>query len=133
MWTSSDRVTRQVRRFSEPLAVFSSQRRIMSVLRRSLRLHQWAKNALLFVPLLLGGKASDGGVWLTTMAGFVAIGLAASATYVLNDVWDLSSDRRHWSKRQRPLASGELSIREGLFLAAFGLAGGFRYCCLYRV
>ena len=59
------------------------------------------------------------------MAGFVAIGLAASATYVINDLWDLSSDRRHWSKRYRPLASGDLSIREGLFLAACGLAGGF--------
>ena len=122
---ASNRVTKQVRRFMEPLAVFSNQRGIRSVLRRSLRLHQWAKNALLFVPLVLGGKALDGGAWIAAMTGFVAIGLAASATYVINDLLDLSSDRRHWSKRHRPLASGELSIREGLFLAAFGLAGGF--------
>ena len=118
-------VIKRVQRFKEPLAVFSSQRRIISVLRRSLRLHQWAKNALLFVPLVLGGKAFDGGAWITAMFGFVAIGLTASATYVINDLWDLSSDRRHWSKRYRPLASGDLSIREGLFLAACGLAGGF--------
>ncbi len=122
---ASSQVTKRVQRFQEPLAVFSSQRQIMSVLRRSLRLHQWAKNALLFVPLVLGGKALDAGTWITAMAGFVAMGLAASATYVINDLWDLSSDRRHWSKRYRPLASGDLSIREGLFLAAAGLAGGF--------
>ena len=94
-------------------------------MRRSVRLHQWAKNALLFVPLMLGGKALDSEAWITAMFGFVAMGLAASATYIINDLWDLSSDRRHWSKRNRPLASGELSIREGLFLAACGLAGGF--------
>ena len=122
---ASGRVTKQVQRFNEPLAVFSSRRRIVSVLHRGLRLHQWAKNALVFVPLVLGGKALDAGVWITAMAGFVAIGLAASATYIVNDLWDLSSDRRHWSKRFRPLASGDLSIREGVFLAACGLAGGF--------
>ncbi len=96
-----------------------------SILHRSLRLHQWAKNALLFVPLVLGGKTSDAGAWLTAMAGFVAIGLVASATYVINDFCDLSSDRNHWSKRYRPLASGELSIREALFLATCGLVAGF--------
>ncbi len=116
---------KRVRRVSEPLAAFSAGRSVPKVLRRSLRLHQWAKNALLFVPLVLGGKSSDGAAWLAAMLGFVAFGLAASATYVVNDLWDLPSDRRHWSKRYRPLASGELSIREGFLLAACGLAGGF--------
>ena len=94
----------------------------MSILRRSLRLHQWAKNALLFVPLVLGGKTLDIGAWMIALFGFVALGFVASATYVINDLWDLSSDRRHWSKRYRPLASGDLSIREGLSLAGCGLA-----------
>ena len=122
---TSSQVTKRVQRFQEPIAVFSSQRRIISVLRRSLRLHQWAKNALLFVPLVLGGKALDGGTWITAMAGFVAMGLAASATYVINDLWDLSSDRRHWSKRYRPSGEWRAAIREGLFLATCRLAGGF--------
>ena len=64
------------------------------------------------------------------MASFFAMGMAASATYVINDLWDLSSDRRHWSKRNRPMASGDLAIREGLFLAAAGLAGGFAIAAL---
>jgi 4-hydroxybenzoate polyprenyltransferase len=122
---ASDRVHRRVRRVNEPLAVFSNSRDAVSVLRHSLRLHQWVKNALLFVPLVLGGKTFDNSAWIAAMLGFVALGLVASATYVVNDLWDLPSDRRHWSKRRRPLASGDLSIREGLMLAVCGLAGGF--------
>src|SRR5208282_4023626 len=119
------RLCDRVMRVNEPLAVFPSERRLGSVLRRSLRLHQWAKNSLLFVPLVLGGKLLDGSAWLAALLGFVALGLVASATYVVNDLWDLPNDRCHWSKRYRPLASGDLSIREGAFLAVCGLAGGF--------
>ncbi len=121
----SDGLLKRVRSMRAPLAVFPRQRRVADAMQRSLRLHQWAKNALLFVPLILGGKAGDGAAWLTAMLGFVALGLGASATYIVNDLWDLPGDRRHWSKRFRPLASGELSIREGLLLAGAGLAGGF--------
>ncbi len=127
---ASDRVFQRVRRLNEPLAVFSTERRMMSVLRRSLRLHQWAKNALLFIPLVLGGKIFDSAGWMSAALGFLAMGLVASATYVMNDLWDLPSDRRHWSKRYRPLANGDLSIREGLVLAGFGLAGGFAIAAL---
>ena len=122
---ASASVFRKVRRAKEPLAVFSSSRRLGSVLRRSLRLHQWAKNALVFVPLVLGGKALDTSAWTMAALGFIALSLAASATYVVNDLWDLPNDRRHWSKRFRPLASGELSIREAIYLAASGLAAAF--------
>ena len=122
---ASNRVSRKERRRKEPLAVFSSRRSLGSVLRRSLRLHQWAKNALVFVPLILGGKAMDASAWTVAMLGFIALGLAASATYVVNDLWDLPSDRRHWSKRLRPLASGDLSIREAFYLVASGLLAAF--------
>lgn len=121
----SNRLLKRVQRISEPRAVFPNERNITSVLRRSLRLHQWVKNALVFVPLVLGGKSLDASAWILALLGFFALSLAASATYVVNDLWDLPEDRRHWSKRYRPLASGDLSIREGLFLAAACLAGGF--------
>jgi 4-hydroxybenzoate polyprenyltransferase len=79
-----------------------------------------AKNALVFVPLILGGKAHDSAAWLHGFTGFAALNLLASATYVLNDLWDLPEDRRHWSKRHRPFASGDLSIAAGIGLIAIG-------------
>ena len=92
---------------------------------RTLRLHQWAKNALIFIPLVLGGKAFDAVAWSNALLGFLALGLTASATYIINDLWDLPSDRQHWSKRNRPLPSGLVSIRMGLLLAIAGLGAGF--------
>ncbi len=91
------------------------------VLRKALRLHQWAKNALIFVPFILGGKFFDLQSWVHATLAFVAFGLLASATYLFNDLWDLVEDRQHWSKRARPLASGRLPITSGvLFLGLCG-------------
>jgi 4-hydroxybenzoate polyprenyltransferase and related prenyltransferases len=81
---------------------------------RALRLHQWAKNTLLFVPLLLSGRiASPHDVGLALLA-FVVFGLLASGSYLFNDLLDLAADRQHRSKRNRPLASGELPVLHGL-------------------
>ncbi|MBX3520995.1 MAG: UbiA family prenyltransferase [Xanthobacteraceae bacterium] len=84
---------------------------------RSLRLHQWSKNALVFVPLLLGGLLLEVDAWSYALLGFLVLCLAASATYVVNDIHDAKRDRRHWSKHARPIASGELSRREAYLLA----------------
>jgi 4-hydroxybenzoate polyprenyltransferase len=118
-------VSRRVGCLEIPLTEFPRQRAIFSLLRRGLRFHQWAKNALIFVPLVLGGKAHDLNAWGMAALGFVALGLAASATYVINDLWDLPSDRRHWSKKMRPLASGELSVPTATALALLGLVAAF--------
>ena len=99
-------------------------------LRRGLRFHQWAKNALVFVPLVLGGKVHDLTAWLHALGGFVALSVLASATYVLNDLWDLTEDRRHWSKKNRPLASGDLSIATGVGLIAGGGLASFLLAAL---
>jgi 4-hydroxybenzoate polyprenyltransferase/phosphoserine phosphatase len=86
---------------------------------QALRMHQWAKNTLLFVAMLLGG---DIGAHLPLgILGFVIFGLVASMTYLLNDMLDLPHDRRHRSKRRRPFASGQLSLRVGV-LAMGGMA-----------
>lgn len=122
---TSPKVTRRARQLHEPVAVFPRQPFQVSLMARSLRLHQWAKNALVFVPLMLGGKAGDAAAWVSALLGFLALGIVASATYIINDLWDLPTDRRHWSRRSRPLASGDLSIRGGLLVAATALAAGF--------
>ena len=94
---------------------------------RALRLHQWIKNLLIFVPALAAHKASDPAVISSAVLAFVWFGLCASATYVINDLLDLEADRAHAHKRLRPFASGEIPIVNGaagaLMLLTAGIAG----------
>jgi 4-hydroxybenzoate polyprenyltransferase len=78
---------------------------------RALRLHQWAKNLLIFVPLLLSGLILSQSSLMVAILAFIAFGLLASATYVINDFYDLPDDRRHHTKRHRPIASAALPLR----------------------
>jgi 4-hydroxybenzoate polyprenyltransferase len=86
---------------------------------------QWAKNALIFIPLFLAGMATDLVAWRDALFAFFGLGFVASATYLLNDLFDLADDRRHWTKRNRPLASGALPIGEGLMLVPVLAVAGF--------
>ena len=94
---------------------------------KAIRLHQWAKNVLLFLPLLLA-HARSVGLIAGALVAFLSFGLCASATYIINDLLDIEADRHHPRKRSRPFASGDLSAIHGvtvvllLFLAALALA-----------
>ena len=83
-----------------------------------LRPHQWAKNFLVFLPLLLSHQVRDVHRWAGVLTAFVAFCLAASSVYVFNDWRDVEQDRRHPTKRGRPLASGRLPLAYGPPLAA---------------
>jgi 4-hydroxybenzoate polyprenyltransferase len=83
---------------------------------RAIRVHQWAKNVLLFLPLLLSHKIS----WQTAVpaiAAFFCFSFIASANYIVNDLLDIESDRHHATKRFRPFAAGDLPIFTGLAIA----------------
>jgi 4-hydroxybenzoate polyprenyltransferase/phosphoserine phosphatase len=82
----------------------------------ALRGHHWAKNLLLFLPLALSHNLAVKPA-LRTLAGFVLYGLCASGLYILNDLLDLHSDREHPWKKERPFASGDISIPEGLLVS----------------
>lgn len=92
------------------------------VVMKAMRVKQWAKNTLIFAPLFLAGAMADPAAWRDAVLAFLGLGLVASSTYLLNDLFDLNDDRRHWTKRNRPLASGALSIAHGLGLGVVGLA-----------
>ena len=92
---------------------------------RQLRVHQWAKNILLFVPLLTSFGFGDATRVMHAALGFLAFSLAASATYVFNDLWDLDSDRAHPRKKKRPLASGAITIGSGVGVACALLVVAF--------
>lgn len=90
---------------------------------RALRVHQWLKNLLLLVPLLTAFSFTDLGRLGAMALAFLAFSLAASATYLVNDLWDLENDRAHPRKRFRPFASGQISIVSGLAVALGLLVG----------
>ena len=90
---------------------------------RAIRVHQWAKNLLVFVPAVAAQLVWQPPVFMQCLLAFVAFGLAASGTYLVNDLLDLDADRRHPTKRLRPFASGDLQITEGL-AGAVALIGG---------
>lgn len=95
---------------------------------KMLRLHQWLKNLLLFVPLLAAHQFTQGAAWGTLLLAFLSFSLCASAVYISNDLLDLGSDRLHPRKRHRPFASGAVPVAWGaailplLALASVALA-----------
>jgi len=85
---------------------------------RVLRLHHWSKNLFVFVPLLLGHAFGDASKVLAAGAAFLLLGVVVSAGYMINDIADIAADRQHDSKRHRPFASGRISTRVGIAVAA---------------
>jgi 4-hydroxybenzoate polyprenyltransferase len=83
-----------------------------------LRPHQWVKSGFVFVGLLFGHAWQQPLLVGQVVLAAAAFALAASAVYVINDLADRESDRQHPQKRQRPLASGAVSVRAALLLAA---------------
>lgn len=83
-----------------------------------LRVHQWLKNLLIFVPLLAAHRLADPDAWLALMLAFASFSLCASTVYIANDLLDLESDRRHQRKRKRPFASGMVPAWMGIALIA---------------
>lgn len=83
---------------------------------RCLRPHQWSKNLIIFVPALAGHKLAQPVYWFYDVSAFIVFCLCASGAYVINDVMDVASDRRHPRKRNRPFASGALPLKLGWLL-----------------
>jgi len=106
----------------EEARTLHTARPLPRTLLKALRVHQWAKNVLVFVPLMAAHKLTQVPLLVQALLGFIAFSLCASSVYVLNDLLDLDSDRKHPSKRRRPFASGDLPIRAGPWLGA-GLLG----------
>jgi 4-hydroxybenzoate polyprenyltransferase/phosphoserine phosphatase len=96
---------------------------------KAVRWHQWAKNLLVFVPLLCSHALSAEKL-LTALGALVCFSLTASSAYIVNDLLDLEADRRHPFKRLRPFASGNLHAATGLFIAVTLLAGGLAIAAL---
>jgi len=106
-----------------PVRVFTDSSPTWKTLLKAVRVHQWSKNLLIFVPLLLSHVLSAAPL-LTAFAAFCCFSLTASAAYIVNDLLDIEADRRHPHKSLRPFASGDLSAFTGVSLAALFLLVG---------
>ncbi len=100
-----------------PIArAFMDQRPAVRSIVKAIRVHQWAKNILLLAPLALSHKLAAGSVG-AAIAAFFCFSFMASANYLVNDMLDIDSDRRHPAKRLRPFAAGDLPVSGGAGLA----------------
>lgn len=91
---------------------------------RSLRMYQWAKNLLVFLPLAAGHTYDARSIERTVLA-FVCFCLAASSAYIVNDLLDIPGDREHPRKRTRPFAAGAVPVAHGPPLALLLMAAAF--------
>lgn len=120
---SSESLSARVEKICEIERMVLAPKLTISTILRQMRIHQWAKNLLLFVPLLTSHKIFDFSAMSEMLIAFLCFGLCASSTYIINDLSDLESDRIHWKKKTRPLASGEMPLQAGILLCMILMFG----------
>lgn len=115
----------QARGVTEVSHVFAeNERPTWQLIVKAARLHQWAKNVLLFVPLVTAHQVLNVQLLAQVSLAFIAFGLCASSVYLTNDMLDLAADRQHRRKRFRPFASGALPLKLGFALTPLFLLAG---------
>jgi len=114
---ASNSIVNKARQLFDVEQVFPRAELGVRALARVLRVHQWLKNLLLFIPLLAGHQFGAIAPWLGIGLAFISFSLCASTVYIANDLLDLESDRQHPRKRSRPFASGLVPAWMGVVLA----------------
>lgn len=105
---------------------FPPTKSIFPALIRAIRPHQWVKNFLIFVPLLLSNQWYISNLIIRACIGFISFSLIASSVYLINDIFDIQNDRAHPTKQHRPLAAGDITIGHAIILSiVFTLAALF--------
>jgi len=89
----------------------------MKVLYRLMRMHQWYKNLVIFIPLIFAEKLFVPTLLFKEVIGFIALCLMSSCNYIINDIKDVEKDRKHPEKRKRPIAAGRISRTGASFTA----------------
>lgn len=115
--SNSQRLQTKAKKTSKDLIVLGShiQTSFLSYV-KAMRIHQWVKNVLILLPLLLSHSILDSEKVLLAFYGFILFSFAASGIYIFNDLIDLGHDRVHPLKSRRPMASGEVPAVHGFML-----------------
>lgn len=114
---------REIQALDKPATVIEGTSHLRALIKAA-RLHQLVKNTLIFVPAVLSGTIIAPAVAISCVFTFLALGLVAVGTYLVNDLLDIAHDRRHWSKRFRPIAAGDLPIGTAAAAAAVSIVAG---------
>jgi 4-hydroxybenzoate polyprenyltransferase/phosphoserine phosphatase len=122
--SKGDLVSRFKRSYPESLVIPAATTSTKAWL-KGLRVHQWLKNLLVFVPLLLAHQWFNLAAVRASCLAALAFSLCASGVYLLNDLLDLEADRQHPRKRNRPCASGALPIQWALLAVPVLFCGAF--------
>ncbi|CBL45223.1 prenyltransferase, UbiA family [gamma proteobacterium HdN1] len=110
-----DRATRSLADESAPIEQhFDSHAKKLKPVLKAFRVHQWVKNALIFVPLFAAHQFDNPVLFLQGILAFLAFSACASSVYLINDMLDLAEDRQHPTKCKRPFAAGTLPILTGM-------------------
>jgi 4-hydroxybenzoate polyprenyltransferase/phosphoserine phosphatase len=116
-------IVKAARKVNDQIVFFENKRHLIPLVLKEMRVHQWVKNVLIFVPLLTAHRFTDPQAVLQACLAFASFCLCASSVYLLNDMLDLDADRRHARKRSRPFASGNLPLSLGIVLTILLLIG----------
>lgn len=124
----SESLTEKAKKFTSIEEEFpKEQKTSFKVILKAIRIHQWAKNLLIFTALVLSHNwFNDVAVKLSIFA-FFSFSFAASSIYLINDLIDLEADRKHLTKRNRPLAAGILPIQSAILMVPVLLAFSFLF------
>lgn len=118
----SKRLLKAVKKINNSVEVIANKNsNIFSEIIKTIRVYQWAKNLLIFIPAILSFQPFIN-VLYPLIGGFFAFSFIASAFYILNDLFDIENDRVHHSKKYRSFATGSLSIMQGFFIFIFLIA-----------
>ncbi len=104
----------KVKKIHQNPTLFDNKKNRLLMLIKAIRIHQWSKNFLLFLPLIVGHLYTSRTHCQTALLAFISFCLAAASAYLLNDLVDLATDRQHYSKKQRVLAKGDLPLIDAL-------------------
>ena len=97
----------------------------LKTLLKLIRIKQWYKNIVIFLPLVFTFQFLILEAFYLTILGFISLGLVVSGIYILNDIQDIKIDKLHPRKKKRPIAAGLVTIKQSKILFIIFLAAGF--------
>ena len=125
---ASEKLTNQAKKITAIEETFPTDKKVtFKVILKAIRIHQWAKNILIFTALILSHNWFNTAALQSALYAFFSFGFAASSIYLVNDLIDLESDRKHHSKKQRPLAAGILPIQWAIVIVPVLLLFSFLF------